>query len=366
MLLLALILFPIFGGTLLLLLRSSSVTDRARESIGLAFAAATLLIGIICTYQVAQTISTAGPASIAPRIQYSPEWMRLDIPAALATNPGGWQLSLGLDGIGVSMVLLSSIVAIAVLVVARGTVSAHRGDYAAWILLATGGMLLVFSAMGLFSLSREGIGGATLQMFNHGITTLAMFLLLACMLVRRPHLRIDEHAGAMSTQFPRLGLFTVFFVVAAAGMPGLNSFVGELLALSGMLTRHPMVAGVAVLGVVLGPWYSFRMLQFVFFGASESASSKRRATRAQGSGQEIVATDLPFEHKAVFGSLALLCLFIGIMPNIALGLIKADVDRIANTYDSPAATASVGRSPDHALTWMLSGNGVPSRPIPQL
>jgi NADH-quinone oxidoreductase subunit M len=536
MLMLALIGIPLLGGTLLLALRSSGIADRARESLALAIVAVSLGLGILCTYQVAQA-TAEGQASIAPRLEYSPAWLHLNLPAALATNSDGWQLSLGLDGIGAAMVLLTLIVAAAVMVIARNTVEKNHGDYASWILVATGGLLLVFSAMdlllfyigfeitliplfamiagwgntsgfvaakrfvlytlvgsipmvlglfgiselysgesgwtvhmptlaaqaasmtlttqqanlqvwvflllilglgiktaiiplhtwlpttyaashptttaflaavvlkmglfgfvrlvlpftaqacaelgpgmfgwlgaiaivagalialaqkdlslmfaysslshvgfitiGLFSLSHEGIGGATLQMFNHGITTVAMFLLVACMLIRRPNLRIDEHAGGLSAQFPRLGFFTVFFITAAAGMPGLNNFVGELLTLSGMMTQRPVVTGVAVLGVVLGAWYSFRMLQFVLFGTAEKTSGVRRSQSSTS--VAIVTTDLPFEHKAVFGSLALICLFIGVMPNTAIGLFKSDVDGIARIYESSAATASASR-----------------------
>lgn len=534
MLILALIGIPLVGGSVLLALRSAGMADRTRELLALAIIAVSLFLGALVTYQVSQA-SPIGDASVAPHIEYSPDWMRFKLAAALATNSEGWQLSLGLDGIGAAMVLLTLIVSTAVLIIAQSTVDQNRGDYASWILIATGGLLLVFSAMdlllfyigfeitliplfamvagwgnadgfaaakrfvlytllgsipmviglfgicelyrsdagwsvhmptlaaqaatmvlstqqenlqlwvflllalglgiktaiiplhtwlpttyvashptttaflaavvlkmglfgfvrlllpftpetcaelgpglfgslgaiaivggalvalaqkdlsmmfaysslshvgfitiGLFSLSQEGIGGATLQMFNHGITTVAMFLLLACMLVRRPSLRLDEEAGAMATQFPRLGFFTVFFITAAAGMPGLNNFVGELLTLSGMILKRQVITGVAVLGVVLGAWYSFRMLQYVLFGSSDKGRVKSLAS----SGTASVTTDLPIEHKAVFGSLALICLFIGVMPNMAIGLFKSDVEGIAHVYEKSAATESAQR-----------------------
>ncbi len=553
MLLLALIGIPLLGGGALLALRTTGIADSARETVAIAIAFVSLLLGVVCTYQVSQA-TLEQQASVAPRIEYSPEWLHVNLPAALATNNGGWQLSLGLDGIGAAMVLLTVIVACAVLVIARSTVVHNRGDYASWILVATGGLLLVFSAMdlllfyigfeitliplfamiagwgnangpaaakrftlytlvgsipmvlglfgisqlysgasgwtvhmptlatqaasmtltteqtnlqvwvflllvlglgiktaiiplhtwlpttyvashptttaflaavvlkmglfgfvrlvlpftvqacetlgpglfgwlgaiaivggalvalaqkdltlmfaysslshvgfitiGLFSLSDEGIGGATLQMFNHGITTVAMFLLVACMLVRRPNLRIDEEAAGVATQFPRLGFFTVFFITAAAGMPGLNNFVGELLTLSGMMTQRPVVTGVAVLGVVLGAWYSFRMLQVVLFGKAEKNRSKGRSSSAEGQ----VTTDLPLEHKLVFGSLAALCLFIGVMPNSALGLFKSEVTGIASAFDGVKTTVSeAAQLPDAGnATLEVAANEVPT------
>jgi NADH:ubiquinone oxidoreductase subunit 4 (subunit M) len=102
-----------------------------------------------------------------------------------------------------------------------------------------------------------------------------------------------------------------------------------------MITKRQAITGVAVLGVVLGAWYSFRMLQYVLFGSGDKSRTKGRTL----SSSEKVTTDLPIEHKAVFGSLALLCLFIGVMPNLAIALFKSDVDSIAHVYDKPAATA---------------------------
>ena len=535
MLMLALIGIPLIGGAVLLAVRASGLDDRVRESLAILLAVVALLLGSVCTYQVSRVVSEAATDSsrIVPRMEYSPAWLHINLPAALATNEGGWQLSLGLDGIGAAMVMLTLIVAVAVLVIARSTVEHNRGDYASWILIATGGLLLVFTAMdlllfyigfeitliplfamiagwgnangptaakrftlytlvgsipmvlglfgisklysgeagwtvhmptlaaqassmtlsteqtnlqvwvfmllvlglgiktaiiplhtwlpttysashptttaflaavvlkmglfgfvrlvlpftveacqtlgpglfgwlgaiaivggalialaqkdlslmfaysslshvgfitiGLFSLSPEGIGGATLQMFNHGITTVAMFLLLACMLLRRPNLRIDEDASGLATQFPRLGFFTVFFITAAAGMPGLNNFVGELLTLSGMMTQRSAITGLAVLGVVLGAWYSFRMLQFVLFGTVEKGRSKPRSSSADGR----VTSDLALEQKVVFGTLAAICLFIGVMPNVALGLFKTDTAGVAAAFArTPAATES--------------------------
>ena len=559
MLMLALIAIPLIGGGVLLALRAGGLGDRERESLAVVLALVTLVIGSICTYHVSQATvdqaavesTSASSLSVAPRFEYSPSWLHVNLPAALATNESGWQLSLGLDGIGAIMVMLTLIVTVAVLVIARSSVESNRGDYASWILIAAGGLLLVFSAMdlllfyigfeitliplfamisgwgnangpaaakrftlytlvgsipmvlgllgisklysgdggwtvhmptlaaqaasmtltteqtnlqvwvflllvlglgiktaiiplhtwlpttyaashptttaflaavvlkmglfgfvrlvlpftvqacetlgpglfgwlgaiaivggalialaqkdlslmfaysslshvgfitiGLFSLSHEGIGGATLQMFNHGITTVAMFLLLACMLLRRPNLRIDEEASGMSTQFPRLGFFTVFFITAAAGMPGLNNFVGELLTLSGMMSQRSAITGVAVLGVVLGAWYSFRMLQYVLFGTAEKGRSKTKSSAAEGR----VTTDLPLEQKVVFGSLAAICLFIGIMPNVTLGLFKSDVDGIAKAFDrSPAATESAQFLNTQPLT--IATNEIPA------
>ncbi len=96
-----------------------------------------------------------------------------------------------------------------------------------------------FITLGMFALNEEGLAGATLQMFNHGLTTAAMFLLMACLVVRRGSTRWDEGSRALPITITRLAFFLVFFVVAGAGTPGLIHFVGELLAMTAMISVYP-------------------------------------------------------------------------------------------------------------------------------
>jgi NADH-quinone oxidoreductase subunit M len=169
-------------------------------------------------------------------------------------------------------------------------------------------------------------------MFNHGLTTAAMFLLMACLIARRGNTRWDEGSHGLASQFPRLALFLVFFVVAGAGMPGLNNFVGELLALAAMISVYPVLTAIASLGIVLGAWYSFRMIQNILFGPYEAGK------RAEATTAALVARDLSGGQKVVFTALAAVSLVIGIVPMRAIDLFEDDVQRIAKvSHDANAA-----------------------------
>ncbi len=123
-----------------------------------------------------------------------------------------------------------------------------------------------FITLGMFALNEEGLAGATLQMFNHGLTTAAMFLLMACLVVRRGSTRWDEGSRGIANNYPRLAFFLVFFVVAGAGTPGLNNFVGEFLALVAMISVYSNADGHRRVGSRVGAWYALRMTQNVLFG----------------------------------------------------------------------------------------------------
>lgn len=204
-----------------------------------------------------------------------------------------------------------------------------------------------FITLGLFALNTEGIAGATLQMFNHGLTTAAMFLLMACLISRRGTARWDEGSRGLASHFPRLAFFLVFFVVAGAGMPGLNNFVGELLALTAMVNVYPVLTAFGALGIVFGAWYSFRLTQHILFGRYDSGkheTARHDATKPGGDRHEIThdagrPSELGSDHgttgdlspgqKAVFASLAVLSLAIGILPLRAIDIFRSDVERIA-------------------------------------
>jgi NADH-quinone oxidoreductase subunit M len=145
--------------------------------------------------------------------------------------------------------------------------------------------------------------------------------------------------------FPRLSLFFFFFIFAGSGVPGLNNFVGEVLTLSGMVLKQPVFAVAGTLGVVLGAWYAFRLLQNLFMGPYE---------RSKPHG-ETVAYDVGLRETLVFTSFAVICIFIGVLPNRVLAAIRPDAQRIAVVcYDASqalpqtAATTSTAKSTNSA------------------
>jgi NADH-quinone oxidoreductase subunit M len=194
-----------------------------------------------------------------------------------------------------------------------------------------------FITLGMFSLNQEGLGGAALQMFNHGITTAAMFLLIDSLILRRGTHSLTTGSQGLGAVFPRLSLFFFFFIAAGAGVPGLNNFVGEVLTLSGMVLRHPVLAVAGTLGVVLGAWYGFRLLQNLFMGPYER-------TKIHG---ETVAFDVGLRETGVFSALAIICIFIGVLPQIVLDTIRPDARRIAvvcfTAMNAPAQAANVDK-----------------------
>jgi len=122
-----------------------------------------------------------------------------------------------------------------------------------------------FIVLGIFAYNVQGQQGAILQMVNHGIIIPALFLFVAW-IADRTGTRDRSALAGLAPRMPVLaGVFTIV-VLAALGLPGLNSFVGEFMTLLGAWERAPVLAVIGAVGLVLAPVYMLRMFQGAMHG----------------------------------------------------------------------------------------------------
>src|SRR3990167_336364 len=89
-----------------------------------------------------------------------------------------------------------------------------------------------FVMLGLASMTVTGFNGALMQMFNHGVITGGMFLLVG-VLYDRAHTRDLNKFGGLGVKMPvYAGILTVF-TLASLGLPGLSGFISEFMSLLG-------------------------------------------------------------------------------------------------------------------------------------
>ncbi|MSO56759.1 MAG: NADH-quinone oxidoreductase subunit M [Acidobacteria bacterium] len=184
-----------------------------------------------------------------------------------------------------------------------------------------------FVTLGIFSLDRSGLEGAILQMINHGIITGALFLCVG-MIYERTHTRDIAHYGGLFKVAPIYSTFFALFCLAAAGMPGLNSFVGEFLIIVGALKVWPWVGAMAIWGVALGTAYVLWLYYRMVLGEANP--------RLQG-----LRLDLNVREIAILLPLAVFALVIGLHPESVLGFLRASVAHLLALMSSPGGI--VGR-----------------------
>ncbi len=122
-----------------------------------------------------------------------------------------------------------------------------------------------FVILGLASMTITGFNGALLEMFNHGIITGAMFLLVG-VLYERTHTRELDAFGGLGAKMPVYAGFLTIFTLASLGLPGLSGFVSEFLSLLGAYQVFKTITIISVLGMVITAGYFLYMLQRVLLG----------------------------------------------------------------------------------------------------
>ena len=168
-----------------------------------------------------------------------------------------------------------------------------------------------FVTLGIFTLDRSGVEGAVLQMVNHGVISAALFLCVG-MIYERTHTREIKDYGGVAKTAPVYSTFLALFCLAAAGFPGLNSFVGEFLIVGGAFRTQAWLGAMAVWGVVLGTTY----LVWLFY---------RMVMGEMNPGLEGLKLELNAREVATLAPLALLALCLGLYPELVLSYLHAPV-----------------------------------------
>jgi NADH-quinone oxidoreductase subunit M len=164
-----------------------------------------------------------------------------------------------------------------------------------------------FIVLGIFAFNVQGQQGAVLQMVNHGIIVPALFLLVAW-IADRAGTRDRSAMAGLAARMPVMAGVFIVVVLAALGLPGLNSFVGEFMTLLGAWQRAPVLAVLGAIGLVLAPVYMLRLFQ----GTMQ--------------GEPIDKTPMPDIYPGqlfVLTPLVLLMFVLGLYPNILMQLMSA-------------------------------------------
>ncbi|MDE0892446.1 MAG: proton-conducting transporter membrane subunit, partial [Planctomycetota bacterium] len=123
--------------------------------------------------------------------------------------------------------------------------------------------------LGMAALTEWGMNGAALQMFNHGTSSAALFLIVG-IIYDRAHHRDLNGFGGLSQQMPLYwGLTTIGFF-AALGLPGMAGFIAEAMTLVGAYDavdpRFRILVLISVLGIVITAAFLLYAMQRVFLG----------------------------------------------------------------------------------------------------
>lgn len=137
-------------------------------------------------------------------------------------------------------------------------------NHMGWVVLA-----IAAAAYARGSLSAQdsiiAMNGAVLQMFNHGVSTAGMFLLVG-VIAERTHTRNLDEYGGLFPLMPVYGGLLLFTAMAWLGLPGLNGFVSEFMVVRGVWPIFTLFTALSMLGLLITGAYVLKGIREVLHG----------------------------------------------------------------------------------------------------
>ena len=181
-----------------------------------------------------------------------------------------------------------------------------------------------YVVLGIAVMTHTGFQGAMFQILAHGISSPMCFFLVGVIYDRAHHRDINRFGG-LWLAMPRYGSLATLGFFASLGLPSLCGFIGEIWVLLGTFNAgnvHPEftwarpMAVLAAFGVILTAGYILWMIQRVYLG-------KLREEYA-------AYPDATARETAILVPMALLAIFMGILPKYTFDLMNGTIDHIIN------------------------------------
>ncbi len=175
--------------------------------------------------------------------------------------------------------------------------------------------------LGMAAMNEIGLQGAVLQMFNHGVITGCLFLLVG-VVYERAHTRDINAFGGLGAQVPMYFGFTTIACMASLGLPTLAGFVSEFLCFLGAFQNPELrvITGISLLGVVMTVAFLLTMILKVFLGPL----NQKWAGMA----------DMTWRERATVIPLIIVMIVVGVYPQIVLETMTAKISDLVRLLKS--------------------------------
>ena len=174
--------------------------------------------------------------------------------------------------------------------------------------------------------------GATMQMFNHGLITGALFFLVG-IIYERAHTRDLDRFGGLSSKTPYYYGIMMVAAFASLGLPGLSGFWGEFFTFRGAFALATGWAAFAAIGIVLAAVYIlWRIIQPVFLGPYDDTKITHWTTVDGGHADG--PTDMVGFEKLTLWPLVIFIFVLGVYPTPLLNYLNGAAVQILNFVQS--------------------------------
>jgi NADH-quinone oxidoreductase subunit M len=163
----------------------------------------------------------------------------------------------------------------------------------------------------------ETITGSILQMVNHGLVAVGLFL-AADVIERRLGTRSLRDLGGIAKQAPKFAFWFAALAFASVSVPFTSGFIGEFLLLKGLYSFNAVIAIVAGTTLILGAVYTFRAYQLSMYGPVNTNAF----------------ADLSWSEITVFVIIMAAVVFLGVYPKAIVDFVQPSVNQLVITAKS--------------------------------
>ena len=175
--------------------------------------------------------------------------------------------------------------------------------------------LIAYSSIGhiglmcaaIFAMKSIGLQGVMVQMFNHGINVIGLWI-VANAIEQQLGTRKFSELGGLAQKAPILAILLMVMAFANIALPLTNAFVGEFLMFNGLFQYNIWIAAIAGISIVLAAVYTLNMVQKIFYGSTNAKTEN--------------ATDITNNVQLILIVLVIVVIGFGIYPQPLINLTK--------------------------------------------
>lgn len=178
-------------------------------------------------------------------------------------------------------------------------------------------------AMTIFAETTTGFQGIMIQMFNHGINVIGLWIVVE-LIERQFGTRKLSELGGIAQKAPVLTTLLVVIALGNVALPLTNGFIGEFLMFNGIWSSEVTVynklfAALAGISIILSAVYTLNMIQKIFFGPVNTLTER--------------ASDIKKVEVVALSAIVILILAIGVYPQPVLDLTSSYVEVLMKQVD---------------------------------
>jgi NADH-quinone oxidoreductase subunit M len=175
----------------------------------------------------------------------------------------------------------------------------------------------------IFSENKLSLQGVMMQMFNHGINIIGLWIVVE-LIERQFGTRKLSELGGLAQKAPAMAILFVIIALANIALPLTNAFVGEFLMFTGIFgsdfTKYSLLFTVlAGLCIILAAIYTLNMIRKIFYGDTVALTA--------------TVHDIRINEKLALGIIVALIFWMGVYPQPVLDITNDISDSILKVSD---------------------------------